>query len=172
MSLPVPSELTANVGDLLAAANWNSNVRDAINFLLNEPSFSVHLATAQSIPNGAATPIAWDTVDEDNYSGYSIGSKTYTVPAGAGGRWIFASSLQWASNAAGSRAMELAGPNIATWTWISASMDADGRMSTLWLGRLAAGAAVYVSGYQTSGGALSTGTGPAGMYFSGQRLGN
>lgn len=80
MARTVPSQATRNVGDGLTAAYMNSNVRDAINFLLTPPLARVHQATGQSIANSTWTTVSFDATDWDSDSGHSnsVNNSRYT----------------------------------------------------------------------------------------------
>lgn len=71
MTLPVPSEMTATVGATLTSAEWNSNVRDGINFLANPPVFVGYQTSAQSIAASTRTAVGLDSEVTDTYSGHS-----------------------------------------------------------------------------------------------------
>lgn len=82
-NLPVPSEGTAVVGVPLTAAFWNTNVRDAINFLLNPPMCEAYQTSATTtLPAGTWTPIGCDTNTVDSYGGHntSTNNSRYVGP--------------------------------------------------------------------------------------------
>lgn len=61
----VPSQRTWNVGDLETAAYFNSNIRDAVNFLLNPPAAEIYSSTATSLPNATFTTLTLGGVLND-----------------------------------------------------------------------------------------------------------
>ncbi|MEV0968520.1 hypothetical protein [Microtetraspora glauca] len=62
-------------------ADFDAWLRDPISFLTAPPVCSVRRAAAQAIPSGVWTTIQFDTVDEDNYSGWNAGSYRYAATA-------------------------------------------------------------------------------------------
>jgi hypothetical protein len=77
--LPVPTPYSWSVGDSFSAAIGNT-VRDAIIFLAGPPDFVATQATAQSLANGAWTPVNLDTTQTDTYGGHSttVNNSLYT----------------------------------------------------------------------------------------------
>lgn len=74
MTLPVPTQRTWSVGDIVTAAEMNANTRDAVNFLSNPPICALNQLTTQSIPNNSFTSISFADaggVIVDSYSGHS-----------------------------------------------------------------------------------------------------
>ena len=88
MTLPVPSQRTWSVGDIVTAAMMNANVRDAVNFLVQPPLFVGYQATAQAIPATAWTAINLDSSVADTYSGHSntVNNSRYTAQVAG---WYF-----------------------------------------------------------------------------------
>src|ERR1700744_6784975 len=60
----VPMTWTDGSGDL-TDANFNTEVRDSYNLLLNPPTASVRRSTNQTIATGTLTPIVFDTLNFD-----------------------------------------------------------------------------------------------------------
>ncbi len=100
-TLPVMRTWVA--GALVTAADMNSNVRDAGNFLLARPLAHLRQTAAQSIPNGAVTPILWDTEDLDRDNGHSTVTNTSRYTAQTPGYYWTSYTLPWAASAAGRR---------------------------------------------------------------------
>jgi hypothetical protein len=69
--LAVPSEMTAVAGAILTAAQWNSNVRDGVNFLANTPLFMGLQSATQTVANNAFVPVSIDVSVIDTYGGHS-----------------------------------------------------------------------------------------------------
>ena len=103
MTLPVPSQRTWSVGDVVTAAMMNANVRDAVNFLAAPPLAILTQANAQSIPATAWTPISLDTSVADTYSGHSntVNNSRYTSQVG--NFYFVLGMVAYASNATGDR---------------------------------------------------------------------
>lgn len=74
----VPSPITWVVGQVVTAAQMNSNVRDVDNFLLSPVRAQIRQTVSQSIPNNLApmTPVSMDTVDIDNDGMWTTGLNT------------------------------------------------------------------------------------------------
>lgn len=62
-----------------ASADFNLYIRDAFTFLQNPPVMRAVQTSTQSCASGVYTSIAFDTMEEDNYSGYSTSSARYTA---------------------------------------------------------------------------------------------
>jgi hypothetical protein len=63
---------------------------------------AVYQNGALSIQNGNIdTVVAFDSIVEDPSSMYNTSTGTFTVPAGAGGRWLIEASVTWTSAASG-----------------------------------------------------------------------
>lgn len=71
MTLPPPAPRTWSVNDLVSAALLNTNIRDAVNFLTNPPTFVGYQATGQAIPTSVWTGMAIDSNVTDTYNGHS-----------------------------------------------------------------------------------------------------
>lgn len=165
MTLPVPSEMTGTVGQILTAAEWNANVRDGINFLLNRPLFVGYQATAQSVPSSTVTPFAFDTTVVDSYSGHSNTTNNSRYTAQVAGWYRVYGITGWGSNSSGSR---------AAWVTVNGSVlgyseqnaipsGGSTILSTSGLVYLNVGDYAQISGYQSSGSSLSTNAGSSSM---------
>lgn len=102
-NLPVPAERTWNTGDIVTAALLNSNLRDAVNFLLNPPLFVGYQAASQDILTTANTPLAIDTNVVDTYNGHSTTSNNSRYYAQVAGWYSVIASVEFDGNATGSR---------------------------------------------------------------------
>lgn len=99
----VPSEMTAVAGTVLTAAQWNSNVRDAVNFLCGRPVFEGRQTVSQSISNNVATAVLLDTGDIDNDGGHSLITNTSRYTIQTAGRFAVTGKVGYASNGTGNR---------------------------------------------------------------------
>lgn len=72
----VPVEITWTTGQIVTAAQLNSNLRDAVNFLLTPPLAVLRQTVAQSLATGTFNPITFDTEDFDRDNGHSTVSNT------------------------------------------------------------------------------------------------
>lgn len=106
MVLPVPSEMTATVGQILTAAEWNSNTRDGINFLLNKPKFVSGVQTSASSPASGSWAQVFNIGSPviDNYSGWASG--VYYAPLA--GWYTAVMTVAWSANSTGSRGASFA----------------------------------------------------------------
>lgn len=103
MTLPIPTEMTATVGQILTAAQWNSNVRDGVNFLANPPIFRGIQTVVQSVPNAAYTDITFDSETVDSYGGHSISTNTARYTAQLAGWYFCTGEIVYVSNGTGRR---------------------------------------------------------------------
>jgi len=104
VTLPIPSEMTATVGQILTAAQWNSNVRDGINYLLNPPIFLGYQATGQAFTSGVFTSAALDTEIIDTYNGHSTTTNNSRYTAQVAGWYLGLGQFAFPSNTTGARA--------------------------------------------------------------------
>lgn len=103
MPLALPSPITWAVAYKPKSADFNAQVRDPLNFLLNPPYFVAYQHTAQTLTNNAFTAVTWDTVTTDTYTGWSSGANTkYT--AQVAGWYHVTSHVSFANNGTGRRA--------------------------------------------------------------------
>jgi hypothetical protein len=80
LSPPAPVVWTA--GSFPQPADFNTNIRDALNFTLAKTVLRARQSVAQSIPNNTGTILTLDTLIEDTYSGWTSGaSNKYTAQA-------------------------------------------------------------------------------------------
>lgn len=71
------------------ASDLNSQLSQAIQFLVSPPAFQGQQATAQLIPNSSNTNVILDNPTFDNYLGQNDSTFTkYIIPARCGGIWL------------------------------------------------------------------------------------
>lgn len=162
--------VTRSTGFVVTSTDWNA-VENNLTYLYQRPQFQVHLSAAQSISNNLSTVCNFDVVDIDTSSGWSASTHKYTVPTGEGGMWLLNADMSWASNSSGSRGVFIITPSGAFDNWMAATTDGNGRAASSGLCLLSALDQVYVQVFQTSGGALNTGSGVQNVQFSGIRVG-
>lgn len=160
MVLPVPVEATRSVGDILTASEWNTAVRDAVNFLTGPPLFVGYQTTIQSVASGTYTPVNIDTSVVDTYSGHSNVTNNSRYTSQLAGYYLVIGQVAIAPNATGNRAPTLAIGGVAV-TIGSQQLPNSGagtnsviQVSGIW--QLGAGAYIEVWAYQGSGGSLNT----------------
>lgn len=160
MTLPVPTEMTAVVGNILTAAQWNSNVRDGVNFLANPPLFIGYQSAAQSIPNSAFTAISLDTEVADTYGGHSTTTNNSRYVAQVAGWYLGIGQVALAGNASGLRSPALYVNGAAALPQMQAEIAPNGGSTTIvqavGITYLNVGDYIEVRIDQTSGGALNT----------------
>lgn len=155
----VPAEMTAVAGAILTATQWNTNVRDAINFILTPPMAILKQSGSQSLANNTWTTLTFDgeELDRDNMhnnttnnsrataqtAGYYDIDAIYAAPTNATG--ARATRLQVnAANVGGRSSSVMAASNFQTGVLISGPVY------------LNVGDYVEIQANQLSGGALST----------------
>lgn len=157
----VPVYRTWVAGEVVTAAYFNSNVRDAGNFWLSVPTAVLRQTVAQSMTSGSGTAVTFDTEDLDNDNGHSVTTNTSRYNPQTPGRFQFSGAVGWVSSAAGGR--------ITYWakngTPFNASQNVQGgttggvnRLTSVTMDDTFNGTTDYLElfGLQSSGGALST----------------
>jgi hypothetical protein len=159
----VPAEMTAVAGAVLTAAQWNTNVRDAVNFLTNPPACEIRQTVAQSIPTGGTTTaLLFDVEDFDNDGMHSTASLTSRITAQTAGRFQFGGGVIFAVNGTGRRICWWALNGTAVLGSEATTMASSVANATCGPGArtksvfLNVGDYVELIGYQDSGGALNT----------------
>lgn len=172
----VPSESTAAVGGRIKASVWNTDVRDAVNFLLNPPTCRVYQGTTgTTLATATATLIPFDTESWDTDGCHSTSSNTSRLTAVTAGKYLVIAQISYAANATGQRYVTLrknsAGSSSGGTLVDSLSCDAAASGSTsvflvteVWLST--AGDYLEVFGQQSSGGNLATNTGASATFAS------
>lgn len=166
-NLPVPVPATESAGALIASALWNSQVRDGLGFLLNEPTFVGTQTASQNILNNAWTAISLDTTQVDSYSGHSNSVNNSRYTAQVAGYYSVCGVTCWTANATGVRASRIhVNGSVIQGTcqmFNTSSTNTTGVCTPLRTLYLNAGDYVEVAGYNSSGLAspgLATGTAP------------
>lgn len=162
----VPVEMTFVAGAVLTAAQLNTNVRDAINFIIAPPLAVVRQTVAQSIPNSTFTPYTFDTEDIDRDGMHSTSSNTGRLTAQTAG-WY---SLQGSGTfvASGVSAGEVVGFQTngtgdefgSHFAVTNAGFP--GQMTVAATSYLNVGDYVQLMGFQGTGGAINSSVGATG----------
>lgn len=97
----VPSPATLAVGAVLTAAVWNSNVRDAVNFLIGPPLAVLRATSTQSIADATLTALNFDAEDKDTDSGHSTISNTSRYTSQTSGWYEMDGTYSFASTGGG-----------------------------------------------------------------------
>lgn len=160
----VPVEDTIAVGAKIAATWGNSDVRDAINFLLSPPRVSVTNVAAHSHTSGTSLLLTWDTEAYDTDTMHSTATNTSRLIATTAGTYAVTARIAFASNATGIRYIDVrknAAGNVASGTRVAFDANTAVASSTVTVVNvacdvvMAANDYLEVFGFQNSGGALS-----------------
>lgn len=103
MALPVMQ--TFVTGEIVTATKLNTNVRDAINFLLSPPLFIGRRNAAQPLSANNDTGIQWD-VEELDADGMHTGTNATVTPL-TPGVYDLEGHVAFAANATGTRLIQL-----------------------------------------------------------------
>lgn len=104
MTLPIPNEMTAAVGQILTAAQWNSNVRDGIKYLVNPPIFVGKQTVGQVVATSTNANVALDSETVDSYNGHSTVTNNDRYTAQVAGWYLVIGMINYPTNATGRRA--------------------------------------------------------------------
>lgn len=158
----LPSFRTWVSGEVVTAAYFNANVRDAGNFFVAVPIAELRQTTNQSIPSATYTALLFDSEDVDSDNAHSTVTNTSRYTAQTSGWFRFDGGCSFAANATGRRIL----------AWFKNGSIING--NTVMLGNAGGGATtdiparskliqmngstdyVELSAYQESGGALLT----------------
>jgi hypothetical protein len=161
--LPVPPLTT--VPSPITSAWLNANVRDAVRFLAYPPACKAHyVAGSSSMPSntlGTAAVVPCNTVDLDNYGGWSTSANTYTAPVS--GVYLLYGQFNLTSSAASGVYAAGLSVNGGTTQWgdivtFAPSPGSAGGATVCRRIRLTAGQTVQLLGAQGSGGTLAYAT--------------
>jgi hypothetical protein len=166
-NLPVPALTAASPSDFDTGAWWNQNVFTPLTFMLNQPIFVAVQTITQSLASGAWTAINLDQEVTDTYGGHSTTANTSRFTAQVAGWYTVSGVTTWPNNATGTRGARIhvngspvqgAAQTVAAVT----SGSFTGCMTPVRAVFLNVGDYVEVGGFQSSGGALSTGVASGG----------
>lgn len=85
----VPTYRTWTAGEIVTAAEFNANVRDAGNFLVGLPVAELRATAAQSLANATFVGVLFDTEDLDSDGGHSTTTNTSRYTAQTPGWYHF-----------------------------------------------------------------------------------
>lgn len=170
MAYTTPRTWVAN--ETLTASNLNTHVRDNIAWLATDaPCCRVYNSANISIAtSGSPQALTFDSerYDVGGCHSTSVNTGRITVPSGAGGKWRFGASIEFASNATGYRQVfirlnggsALAAVQVPAVSGVATQLNVSGEYS------LSAADYLEVVVTQTSGAALNvTATGNYGCEF-------
>jgi hypothetical protein len=99
----IPSPPTFTVAQKLTAALMNSNVRDAVNFLIAQPLCAVTNSAVQSLATSTVTVVTFDTESTDSDNMHSTVTNTSRLTAVTPGWYMVSGNVPFQANATGSR---------------------------------------------------------------------
>ncbi len=149
-------------GEVVTAAYLNTYLRDNMKWLsTDKPMVRAYRTASQTITNATYTGIQMTTEIFDNASIHSTTSNTdrFTVPSGAGGKWMVGSSVEWTWSSIG--VFRVAAVSVDAAFEFQSSSPTTGASSTTPVavaGIVSAAAAAIIrpTCYQDSGGDLTT----------------
>lgn len=158
----VPSEITWVTGQVVTAAQLNTNLRDAVNFLINKPTCQCRQTVGQSIPNSTAQAVTFDTEDIDNDNMHSTVTNTERLTAVTAGRYELGGGVSYPANGTGTRESDwfvnstvVNGGGASIPGSAAAALYVASRSISVFLN---VGDFVTLGAFQNSGGALTTPT--------------
>lgn len=98
---------TAVAGQPLAASDWNTKVRDSMEFVYSPPGALVYNSAALAINTGTITALTFNSERFDNDGIHSTSSNTGRLTCVTAGRYLISGSVEFASNATGYRQLLL-----------------------------------------------------------------
>lgn len=105
----VPAPKTWSVNEYLTAAGLNLEVRDALNFLLdNAPKCSIYQTASTNMPtSGTYVQMLFDTESYDNDSMHSTSTNPGRITFNTAGLYLVTWGMGWAANTTGNRFGEI-----------------------------------------------------------------
>lgn len=149
-------------GEVVTAAYLNTYLRDNMKWLsTDKPMVRAYRTTTQTIPNATYTGIQMNIEIFDNADIHSTTTNTdrFTVPSGAGGKWLVGSGVEWTYSSIG--VYRVAAVTVDGGFEYQNSSPTVGStsvspVSTFGLVSAASAAVIRPSVYQDSGGDLTT----------------
>lgn len=92
-------------GNILTAAQLNTDVRDNSNASRGQPRVRAYRNSSFAIPTLTVTPIPFDAevIDTHGIHSTSVNTSRFTVPSGWAGDWLFGATIFWEPNTTGDR---------------------------------------------------------------------
>lgn len=104
MTVPYAVPPTAVAGQPLAAADWNTKVRDSIESVARPPHVVVYRNTPQLVGNGVVSNVVWLGAAYQSDAFWAAGAPSrVTIPAGLGGLYLVSAIPIWDINGTGGR---------------------------------------------------------------------
>src|SRR4051812_49348432 len=92
---------TATAGQPLSASDWNTKVRDSMEFLHNPPACRARKTTAQSLNTATLTTVLFDAERFDTDAIHDNVTNTSRLTCQTAGIYVITADLSFASNATG-----------------------------------------------------------------------
>lgn len=152
---------TFTTGNVLTAAQLNTNLRDNTNFLFDPPACIATRASNQSIPNAAGTLVSFTTADiVDTDTMHSTSTNPQNITFNTAGLYLVTINVEFDTNATGSRRVWVAdnlGSNFLICAVSNSAIGGSDQVQLCATGLYAAAAAsaAVARVYQNSGGALN-----------------
>lgn len=149
-------------GEVVTAAYLNTYLRDNMKWLsTDKPMVRAYRSTTQTITTGTYTGIQMTSESFDNADIHSTTTNTdrFTVPSGAGGKWLVGSSVEWTWSSIG--VFRIAAVSVDGGFQFQSSSPTTASssttpVSTFGLVSAASAAVIRPTCYQDSGGDLTT----------------
>lgn len=160
--MPFTTPTTRSTGDLITAAQWNTDLVENIKILGNPPRARAVHSTTQSLTSGSWTAISLDTENWDTDGMHSTVTNPARFTAATAGKYQVCGSIRFATNGTGLRAIGVrvngTGAGAPTVTGVVvAPLSSDVTVLNMTTEvQLAVGDWVELCGLQTSGGALNS----------------
>jgi hypothetical protein len=145
----------------------NTGIRDAFSFMTARCVFRARQTTGQSIPSATWTALNWQTIDEDPYAGWSVANPSRYTAQIPGSYLAYGMATIGGTAVAGTTGaaaigfdQALAGVGLlAVGSEVPAPTDGlVWGVTATWSSYMAVGDYLTLTEYQSSGGALTTGT--------------
>jgi hypothetical protein len=154
----VPAPRTWSVNDLATGALLNTNIRDALNFLLLPVVAAMRQTVAQSLANNTTTGVNMDTEDVDRDVGHSTSVNTSRYTSQTAGYYVVIGMGSAVGNAAGrvEVGVRVNGTTVYAFAAESNSTTSAPHQCVVAMPFLAVGDYVELTLFQNSGGAINT----------------
>jgi hypothetical protein len=158
----IPSVPTEVPGNFNTSALWNANILGGLNYLFAPVRFKGYASTGQSFTSTTTSAVlTLDTEIVDSDGGHSTTTNTSRYTAQTAGLYIVTGSVCFASNATGTRTLQvfLNGVGVTGSAVQSAASGSNGTsVFTATMVQMAVGDYVELAAWQNSGSTLATST--------------
>lgn len=95
--MPYTTPTTRSTGNLITAANWNTDLVENIKFLANPPACRVYHNAAQSIPHNTPTILAFNSERFDTDTMHDTATNNSRITIKTAGLFHVQANVEWAS---------------------------------------------------------------------------